>query len=136
MLCDIASSGVLILDWRRVYKLGLLPPLHPPRAFALSAIVRLSHHKAGHKASHKITLGARDEMKPRALRPTLQCIAAATFAGAAAASEAIVLAGPYDAAGDVVAGAEGNRSAMTTKRASAASLPRGDIQDPADRYQR
>jgi len=99
MLCGIASSGVLVLNWRRAYKLELLPPLHPSPDFASSAIVQLSHHP---NAGHKVTLAARDEMKPRALRQPLQCIAAATFAGAAAASEAIVLAGPFGAAADVV----------------------------------
>lgn len=60
------------------------------------------------KAGHKVTLAARDETKAQSVATDLgNGIAAATFADAAAASEVVVLAVPYDAAADVVAAAGG-----------------------------
>ncbi|HTN63647.1 MAG TPA: NAD(P)-binding domain-containing protein [Devosia sp.] len=60
------------------------------------------------KAGHMVTLAARDDAKARGVAASLgNGIAAASFADAAAASETVVLAVPYDAAADVIAAAGG-----------------------------
>jgi NADPH-dependent F420 reductase len=60
------------------------------------------------KAGHQVTLAARDEAKAQSVAAGLgNGIAAASFADAAAGSETVVLAVPFDAAADVVAAAGG-----------------------------
>jgi predicted dinucleotide-binding enzyme len=59
-------------------------------------------------AGHRVTLAARDEDKARALAAELDHgIDVASFADAAASAEAVVLAVPYEAAGDVIDAAGG-----------------------------
>ena len=60
------------------------------------------------KAGHSITIASRDETKARTVAAELgNTIAAGSFADAAAASETVVLAVPYEAAADVIAAAGG-----------------------------
>jgi NADPH-dependent F420 reductase len=60
------------------------------------------------KAGHQVTLAARDDAKAQSVAADLgNGIAAASFADAAAGSETVVLAVPFDAAADVVAAAGG-----------------------------
>ncbi|ODT74271.1 MAG: NADPH-dependent F420 reductase [Pelagibacterium sp. SCN 64-44] len=60
------------------------------------------------KAGHKVTLAARDDAKAQSVAASLgNNVAAASFADAAAASETVILAVPYDAAADVIAAAGG-----------------------------
>ena len=60
------------------------------------------------KAGHSVTIASRDETKARTVAAELgNTIAAGSFADAAAASETVVLAVPYEAAADVIAAAGG-----------------------------
>ncbi|WP_414693077.1 NADPH-dependent F420 reductase [Pelagibacterium sp.] len=60
------------------------------------------------KAGHTITIASRDQDKARTVAAELgNNIASGSFADAAAAAEAVVLAVPYDAAADVIAAAGG-----------------------------
>lgn len=60
------------------------------------------------KAGHAVTIASRDEDKARTVAAELgNAISAGSFADAAAASETIVLAVPYEAAADVIAAAGG-----------------------------
>lgn len=60
------------------------------------------------KAGHAVTIASRDQDKARAVAAELgNAISAGSFADAAAASETVVLAVPYEAAADVIAAAGG-----------------------------
>ena len=60
------------------------------------------------KAGHTVTVSSRDEAKAKAVAAELgNDISASSFADAASAAEAVVLAVPYEAAADVIKAAGG-----------------------------
>lgn len=60
------------------------------------------------KAGHTVTVSSRDEAKAKAVAAELgNDISASSFADAANAAEAVVLAVPYEAAADVIKAAGG-----------------------------